>query len=118
MDNYVTKLVYTNTERFLYKAIDAYIEVKNPEEWLDCPNCKLKPLIWEFNNGSSTACGCGKSIYDHFSIYAESIMSWIKRHDGSVLSYDNKALQKNWNHWVLTGEENFLHAGLRTDGRW
>ena len=34
--------------------------------WLVCPNCNLKPLVWEFNNGRSTACGCGENEYNHF----------------------------------------------------
>ena len=117
-DTYLTKPVYGDTLRFLYKCIDAYKEVKNPNERLNCPNCRLKSLIWEFNDGESTACGCGKSRYDHFSINAESIMSYVKGNDGSALGYDHDALRKNCNHWVETGEELFLHAGLRQDGRW
>lgn len=52
-------IVYGSSYRFLYKCIDAYKEVKNPDEWLNCPICGLKHLTWEFNNGESTACGCG-----------------------------------------------------------
>lgn len=111
-------IIYGNSYRFLYKCIDAYKEVKNPDEWLNCPNCGLKPLTWEFNNGESTACGCGESRYNHFSVYAESIMSYLKRNDGSALGYNHNALRKNWNHRVETGEELFIHAGLRQDGRW
>jgi len=87
-----------------YKCIDAYESVTNYDDWAICPNCKLKPLVWDFNNGSSTACGCGESIYNHFSIESESIMSYIKRNDGSALNYPHNALQNNWNHWVRTGE--------------
>jgi hypothetical protein len=103
-----------------YNCIDAYYNVKNPMKWEFCPNCGLIPKIWEFNNGNSTACGCGKNQYDHPSIHAESIMSYIKRsyNRTSVEGYDNDALRKNWNHWCKTGEELFVHAGKRTDGRW
>jgi hypothetical protein len=32
-----------------YKAISAYKIPTDPSTWLDCPNCGLKPLVWEFN---------------------------------------------------------------------
>lgn len=118
IENNLNQYVYGNVLRLYYKCIDAYKEVKNPEERLNCSNCELKPLTWEFNNGESTACGCGESRYNHFSIYAESIMSYVKRNDRNALGYDHDALRKNWNHWVETKEELFLHAGLRNDGRW
>jgi len=101
-----------------YKAISAYEIPKNIEDWLECPNCKLKPIVWQFNNGKSTACGCGENQYRNFSIYAESIMSWLDRHNGSALEYDSDKLRKNWNHWVKTGEELETHEYLRSLGRW
>ncbi len=97
-------------------CIDAYEEPQG--EWDKCPNCNYTPKVWEFNNGASTACACGESKYNHFSIHAESIMSHHKRHDGSVLTYDCDALRKNWNHWTKTGEELFKHAQHRNDERW
>lgn len=101
-----------------YKAISAYKIPNKVEEWLNCPNCGLKPLIWEFNNGSSTACGCGENEYRNFSIYAESVMSYINRNNGSLLGYDSNALKNNWNHWVKTGEELLPHKKLRYLDRW
>ena len=100
----------------IYNCIDAYKEVGNPGKWLDCPNCGLKPKIWEFDNGRSTACGCGENRYQHFSIHAESIMSVVGRFNGSTTDYDSDALRKNWNWWVETGEEVFKTP--RNDGRW
>jgi hypothetical protein len=50
-----------------YKAISAYKIPNNSEDWLNCPNCHLKPIVWEFNNGRSTACGCGENEYKNFS---------------------------------------------------
>ena len=44
-----------------YKCIDAYKKPENPMEWLPCPRCGLRPLVWEFDNGRATACGSGKS---------------------------------------------------------
>lgn len=101
-----------------YKCISAYKIPDKPEEWMTCPNCGLKPLIWEFNNGRSTACGCGENEYRHFSIHAESIMSWVTRHSGSALDYDSDKLKNNWNHWVQTGEELDTHSSLSEKGFW
>lgn len=101
-----------------YKAISAYQIPKNPSEWLDCPHCGLKPLTWEFNNGSSTACGCGESDYNHFSIWTESIMSHISRNGGSALNYESYKLKLNWNHWVKTGKELEPREKLLQQGRW
>lgn len=97
-----------------YNCINAFKDVENHEGWLACPRCGLKPKIWEFDNGRSTACGCWENTYDHFAIYAESIMSVAKRNSGSVLEYDIDELRKNWNHWCKTGEILFE----RTNGRW
>ena len=111
---------YNETEDWKYKAIDAYQKVENPEEWLPCPNCGLIPKIWEFDNGRSTACGCGKNKYDHFSIHAESIMSVVSRSKtgGDVSGYDKNELRKNWNHWVKTGEILFDPKEQLKKGRW
>lgn len=101
-----------------YKAISAYKIPDNIDEWLECPNCGLKPLVWVFNNGSSTACGCGENEYRHFSIWTESIMSHIKRNNGSVLNYNSNKLMINWNHWVRTGEELESRDYLLKQNRW
>ena len=101
-----------------YKCISAYTIPNDIENWLNCPNCGLKPLTWEFNNGSSTACGCGKNEYDHFSIHSESIMSYISRNNGSALNYNSNNLRLNWNLWVTTGKELETHSKLRELGRW
>jgi hypothetical protein len=101
-----------------YKCISAYKIPKDIDKWLDCTNCGLKPLTWEFNNGRSTGCGCGENEYDHFSIWAESIMSHVGRNKGSALEYDSHELRKNWNHWVETGEELVTRKKLLEDGKW
>lgn len=101
-----------------YKCISAYGIPKNPHEWRECPACGLRPLVWEFNNGSSTACGCGESEYTHFSICTESIMSYVSRHNGSALEYRSNGLRDNWNHWADTGEELEPHSMLIEMGRW
>ena len=60
-------------------CIDAYEDPDNIEMWKKCPECSLKPKIWTFNNGMSTACGCGEDKYRHLSIRSESVMSVYKR---------------------------------------
>ena len=42
--------VYNQGEK-LYQCTDAYKPVENPSEWLPCPECGLKPLVWTFDNG-------------------------------------------------------------------
>lgn len=79
-------------ERYKYKCINAYEEPENPMEWLPCPRCGLRPLVWEFDNGRATACGCGTDCYTH----------------------DIDELKNNWNHWVRTGEILFTPG----NGRW
>lgn len=101
-----------------YICIDAYKIPENFYEWNFCPNCGLRPLTWEFNNGSSTACGCGESVYDHFSIVAESIMSYVSRNNGSALYYDHKQLKNNWNHWCETGEKLETNETLKSEDKW
>ena len=101
-----------------YKCISAYKIPKDIDKWLDCPDCDLRPLTWEFNNGRSTGCGCGENEYNHFSIWAESIMSHVGRNGGSALKYDAFELRKNWNHWVQTGEELITRKKLLEEGKW
>jgi hypothetical protein len=101
-----------------YKCIDTYEKVTSPKDWLSCPNCGLIPLIWEFNNGRSTACGCGENEYKHHSIFSESIMSFVKRNGGSALGYDSDALRTNWNHWAITGEPLQTREQLLANGQW
>jgi hypothetical protein len=101
-----------------YKAISAYKVPDNPDDWLECPNCHLIPLTWTFNNGSSTACGCGENEYRHFSIWAESIMSHVSRNNGSALNYNSNKLMINWNHWVRTGMELESREKLLSEGKW
>ncbi len=90
-----------------YKCTSAYKKVDKPHNWLPCKNCGLIPLIWQFNNGSSTACGCGENDYNHFSIQSESVMSYVTRNSGSAKGYISSELEMNWNQWVLTGQDIF-----------
>ena len=85
-------------------TIDAYTTPNG--EWSECPRCGLRPKVWVFDNGRSTACGCWNSRYDHFTIHAESIVSVYKR-TGSTIDYDHDGLRAAWNHWCATGEVMF-----------
>lgn len=100
-----------------YDCIDAF---KIPEEgyWMSCPCCGLKPKVWEFNNGRQTACGCHNTRYDHFSVYAESIMSVHGRCNGSTIEYDCDELRKNWNDYCITHINPLNHSDLMLLGRW
>jgi hypothetical protein len=84
-------------------CIDAYEDPPAEQQWDNCPCCGLRPKVWTFDNGRSTACGCWDNTYKHHSIMAESIMSVYKR-TGRTQEYDSDGLRKNWNHWCKTGK--------------
>jgi len=100
-----------------YNHIDAYFEIKNVENWSFCPCCKLKPRVWIFDNGRSTACGCWNSRYEIFSVKAESIMSVYKR-TGMTAEYDADRLRINWNEYCATEINACNHADLLLESKW
>ena len=103
----------------VHNLIDDYKFPDNVEEWLPCPECGLRPKVWEFDNGRDAACGCHNSMYDHRSIAAESILSLVHRQNGSCLGYDRDALRNNWNHWCETGEDRFPKPKMyKEKGMW
>ena len=108
------------TRSDLYMCGDWYEDVDSPADWHDCPKCGLKPRIWVYDNGRHTACGCGVSMYDHFSIRAESIASSMQHsHNGrSMADHDSDGLRNNWNHWCETGEIIFPQNSYSINGRW
>lgn len=101
-----------------YFCIDAYQDVPEHEYWEKCPCCGLQPKIWRFNNGRSTACGCWESIYDHFSVHAESIMSVHIRCNCNLAEYNSDQLRLNWNEYCATMVNPCNHADLWVQGRW
>lgn len=101
-----------------YFCIDAYKDVPEDEHWEKCPCCHLKPKVWEFDNGRSTACGCWKNMYDHFSVRAESIMSVLIRCDGDLREYNSDQLRVNWNKYCANMVNTCNHADLRFEGKW
>ena len=101
-----------------YKATPAYEIPKNINQWLNCRNCKLKPLTWCYDNGSSTACGCGENEYNKFSIYTESIMSYLVRNNLSAINYNYDKLRINWNYWVINNNLLETKEHMASLGRW
>ena len=101
-----------------YQCTDAY---KLPEngDWSSCPHCNLVPKVWRFDNGLHTACGCGNSQYDHFSVRAESIMSVHKRTSGKGMDkYNSDQLRMNWNEYCSTMINPCSHGDLNLEGKW
>lgn len=104
--------VYNQGEKFYNTYKDSpYKQVENPDEWLPCPKCSLKPLVWEFDNGRFTVCGCGSDTHDKFTIRAESVNSYLGRvytytSDKYKYWYDeyNEELKENWNAYCETGD--------------
>jgi hypothetical protein len=82
-----------------YKAIGAYVDPPDQDQWLECPVCGLRPRVWTYNNGMETACGCGESKYKHLSIFAESIMEVYQR-TGKTAEFNRDDLRQNWNVYV------------------
>jgi len=115
---YTQRLNHGHKVNWDYTCTDAYQPTADNQEWSKCPCCNLTPRIWTFNNGRGTACGCGNSIYDHFSVYAESIMSVVTRCGGSAVEYDCDELRKNWNEYCATMVSPCSHADLRLLDRW
>lgn len=109
-----------NIDRILnkYKCISSYKIPNDIQNWHKCNKCNLYPLIWEFNNGRSTACGCGRNEYDHFSIFAESLMSVINRNNGSAIEYNANELRLNWNEYILNDVILCDRKKLLDNGKW
>lgn len=85
-----------------YRLIDSYEEIKETG-WNNCPKCQSQPKVWSFDNGKFAACKCGENKYKHFSVQAESIMSYAKRNNGSLKNYDLDNLRKKWNEYCKHG---------------
>lgn len=105
-----------NVNSFI-NCIDSYKRVDESKVWSKCPCCGLKPKIWTFNNGRKTACGCWNSMYDLFSVRAESILSYEKSHD-SLEFYDFDLLRKNWNEYCATMINPCSQDDLTKEGKW
>lgn len=75
--------------------------------WMTCRRCGYKPKIWVFDNGRFAECVCAKSYskYDKFRISCESIMSHLRKTNGSLIGYDGDGLRKAWNKYVEGVEE-------------
>lgn len=86
--------------RWKYHSFDFYKEPKDKEEWLPCPECKLTPRVWIFDNGRYAHCVCGNNAYDHtHSVSAISILDVLRR-DGNLTEYKEDELRDNWNTYI------------------
>lgn len=94
-----------------YTCIDAYVSPENIDDWMNCPCCGLKPLVWLFDNGRYTACGCANDEYHIFSVCAESINSVYWR-TGNTKEYNGDHLRLNWNEYCVTMINSCNHADL------
>ena len=116
--SYTQKLNHGYPTHTDYFCIDAYEYVPEHEHWEKCPCCGLKPKVWRFDNGRSTACGCWNDRYDIFSVRAESIMSVYTRCSGNLAEYSSDQLRLNWDEYCSTMINPCNHADLRLLGRW
>lgn len=87
-----------------HAVINAYEPIQYHKGWKKCKRCHEIPRIWEFNNGNNAKCRCG-DLYDPAPAISESILSYVKRNNGSALDYDHDALRKAWNKYVEIGEK-------------
>ena len=101
------------SQHYCVPDLSLYEEVQNPNAWLKCPNCHLKPIVNIRDHMCYTSCGCGDGgkpnpdqEYDGFHVQAESICSVYNREDATDEDKQSseERLMNNWNHWVETGE--------------
>lgn len=101
--------VYEQGTKF-YNCDDFYKPVEKPEEWKVCPVCKVKPLVWEFDNGRYAKCGCENAVR------AESTLSFITRNENKFALDNEKfdymsefkdALRDNWNAYCEENVDKF-----------
>ena len=93
--------------RWKYNSFDFYKKPDNKDEWLKCPECRLKPRVWEFDNGRSAHCVCGKDRYHHkHQISAKPIGDYV-RESGGFAGYDKDDLRKNWNNYIYKITKNY-----------
>lgn len=102
----------------IHHCIGAFKTPENLDEWSNCPCCNLKPKVWLYDNGMQTACGCFNSMYDHFAVHTESVMSVYRRCDGNLSEYNRDNLRLNWNEYCATMVNPCNHSDLRDEGKW
>lgn len=92
-------------------TIEDYKPLKSVKGWKKCKNCSSFPRVWSFNNGVYAKCRCTYK-YDVHQAMAESVCSYAKRNNGSLLNYDNNEIVRQWNLYVKTNiPQNKLEKG-------
>lgn len=86
-------------------CIDAFKQPKDQDKWNACPKCGLKPLVWVFDNGEHTACGCWENRYKHFDVQADETIGDVVRRTGGFNGYDEDAHRRKWNAYCENYKE-------------
>jgi hypothetical protein len=86
--------------RWEYMSFDFYEIPEEPEKWNPCPECGLRPKIYEFDNGRFAHCICGESRYKHkHEVSAKPIGDYV-RETGGFSGFDRDELRRNWNNYI------------------
>jgi len=88
-----------NHDPWEYSVIDAYKPLEDDSDWLACPDCGMKPRIWEFDNGRFAKCACDHK-YDPAPVRAKDTMTHHREFDGDFTNYDHDELRNNWNKYI------------------
>ena len=94
-----------------YKPLEAFGHL-HTEDWSICPKCGEQPRIWWFDNGLNAKCCCSE-LFGIDQAKSESIMSYLKRNNGSSVGYlGTEDLRLRWNKYCETGiAQNILEEG-------
>lgn len=84
-------------------VIDAYSEPDNPDEWVPCPACWFRPMVWYYDNGQHASCSCSTSKYTMHTVHVEGIATFARRNGGRLDNYNDHALRDAWNAWATSG---------------
>jgi len=94
--------------RWQYHSHDFYKVPDNQGDWSTCPDCKLKPRVWEFDNGRHAHCVCGKDRYNHtHEVSAKPIGEYV-RETGGFVGYEDDDLRKKWNEYIANLKTNHV----------
>ena len=70
------------------------------EYWDDCPDCNIKPFVWEFDNGRYAKCNCMEEYKDRTYISATNVRECYNNEGVCIKDYVIPELRDNWNKHV------------------
>lgn len=76
-----------------WKLLDE--KIHDPEKWINCPICGIKPFVWEFDNGRYAECDCGEE-YHRENASAIAALPYYNKHQ-TLVDFPDKELRNNWN---------------------